>query len=119
MLSSLAVPALQRDMTSYSMEAAPPPKVVFSRFKEGIPKSLCVMQALEKKTLTNVGAMQIQRMQCHRQSSWRLAFRNSQHQFDKNKHYFEEALEGNTTLIEVPDEKKAEVSSSSEGTQRA
>lgn len=29
MLSSLAVPALQRDMKSYSMEAAPPPKIVY------------------------------------------------------------------------------------------
>lgn len=31
MLSSLAVPALQRDVKNYSMEAGPPPKVVFEK----------------------------------------------------------------------------------------
>lgn len=31
MLSSLAVPAFQRDMKSYSTEAAPDPKVVFQQ----------------------------------------------------------------------------------------
>lgn len=50
MLSSLAVPALQSDVKSYSMEAGPPPKSSFWKgLKKAFQNSLCIMETLEKK----------------------------------------------------------------------